>query len=174
MFLRLVGCVIFVFTIVFFVFPAENKLRRGFIGECTLVLIFYNCLFGLLILFFRIRRIQMVHQFIQIYLKIGVFFVQTVLSTVIRIVRVQIVLFFPFVRYAISVSIEWGRFGFIFRPASYVYWLVNHSIGTSMRTFISIVSFAGFFYDSLVYNITAVRGSGKLKYIFIGFLCRLQ
>lgn len=93
MFLRLVGCVIFVFTIVFFVFPAENKLRRGFIGECTLVLIFYNCLFGLLILFFRIRRIQMVHQFIQIYLKIGVFFVQTVLSTVIRIVRVQIVLF---------------------------------------------------------------------------------
>lgn len=38
-------------------------------GKCTLVLIFYNCLFGLLVLFFRIRRIQMIHQFIQIYLQ---------------------------------------------------------------------------------------------------------
>lgn len=143
-------------------------------GKCTLVLIFYNCLFGLLVLFFRIRRIQMIHQFIQIYLQIGVFFTQTILCAVARIIRIQIVLFLPFVRYAISVRVGWGRFGFIFGPASYVYRLVNHSVGASMRPFIGVIPFAGFFYDSLVYGIAAVRGSGKLKYIFIGFLYRLQ
>lgn len=142
-------------------------------GKCTLVLIFYNCLFGLLVLFFRIRRIQMIHQFIQIYLQIGVFFTQTTLCAVAQDHRIQIVLFLPFVRYAISVRVGWGRFG-LYSAASYVYRLVNHSVGASMRPFIGVIPFAGFFYDSLVYGIAAVRGSGKLKYIFIGFLYRLQ
>lgn len=143
-------------------------------GKCTLVLIFYNCLFGLLVLFFRIRGMQMIYQLIQIYLQIGVFFTQTILCAVAWIIRIQIVLFLPFVRYAISVGVGWGRFGFIFGPASYIYRLVNHSVGASMRPIHKCNSLCGFLLRFVGLRLAAVRSSGKLQYIFIGFLCRLQ
>ncbi len=99
----------------------------------------------------------MIDQIVHIYFRFVYSGLKLYLVPSARVVRIQIIFLFPFIRHTVTIWYRLKLLPIYIGLSSYIRWLVYHAVGATVGTFISIITFAGFFYNAFVYYVTTIQ-----------------